>query len=34
MILISHRGNTNGKNPQKENTVSYIQQALKKRISL
>jgi hypothetical protein len=30
MILISHRGNTNGKNPQKENTVSYIEQALKK----
>ena len=30
MILISHRGNTNGKNPEKENTVSYIQQALKK----
>ena len=30
MILISHRGNTNGRNPEKENTVEYIEQALKK----
>ena len=30
MILISHRGNTNGRNPEKENTIEYIEQALKK----
>ena len=28
MILISHRGNINGKIPEKENTQEYIQQAL------
>jgi hypothetical protein len=28
MILISHRGNINGKNPEKENHPSYIQEAL------
>jgi len=28
MILISHRGNINGRNPERENTVSYIQEAL------
>lgn len=27
MILISHRGNTNGKNSSKENNQDYIQQA-------
>ena len=30
MILIAHRGNTNGKQPDKENTVAYIQEALNK----
>ena len=30
MILIAHRGNTNGKNPDRENTVEYIEEALKK----
>jgi glycerophosphoryl diester phosphodiesterase len=29
MILIAHRGNTNGVNPEKENTVAYIKDALK-----
>ena len=29
-ILISHRGNTDGKQPEKENTVAYIEQALQK----
>ena len=29
MILISHRGNTNGPNPKKENTIQYIEQTLK-----
>jgi hypothetical protein len=28
MILISHRGNINGKNPEKENTMDYIFDAL------
>lgn len=28
-ILISHRGNITGKNPQKENTPEYIEAALK-----
>jgi hypothetical protein len=28
MILISHRGNLNGRNPDRENTISYIQAAL------
>jgi hypothetical protein len=28
MILISHRGNLNGKNPKMENRPSYIKQAL------
>jgi hypothetical protein len=30
MILISHRGNTDGKNIEKENTPSYINSALDK----
>ena len=30
MILISHRGNLFGKNPNKENTVDYINKALEK----
>ena len=30
MILIAHRGNINGPNPERENTVSYIQEALDK----
>ena len=34
MILISHRGNTNGRNPEKENTIEYIEQALKKGLIL
>ena len=29
-ILISHRGNVNGKQPDKENTVAYIEDALEK----
>jgi len=29
MILIAHRGNTNGVNPEKENTVAYIEEALR-----
>ena len=29
MILIAHRGNTNGVNPEKENTVAYIKDAIK-----
>tara|TARA_R110000803_G_scaffold161499_1_gene225184 strand:+ start:867 stop:1310 length:444 start_codon:yes stop_codon:yes gene_type:complete len=28
MILIAHRGNTNGPNPERENTVAYIKEAL------
>ena len=28
MILISHRGNINGKIPSKENTLEYIQSAI------
>ena len=28
MILISHRGNLNGPNPQRENSIQYIQEAL------
>jgi len=30
MILIAHRGNTSGKNEKRENTISYIEEALKK----
>lgn len=30
MILIAHRGNTNGPKPEKENSPEYIQQALDK----
>jgi len=30
MILIAHRGNTNGPIPERENTVSYIKEALDK----
>ena len=30
MILISHRGNIDGKNSEKENTVAYITEALDK----
>jgi hypothetical protein len=29
MILISHRGNINGKNPERENSPDYILEALK-----
>lgn len=29
MILISHRGNIDGPNPEKENTIAYIEAALK-----
>ena len=29
MILIAHRGNINGRNPERENTISYIEEALK-----
>tara|TARA_Y100000992_G_scaffold235134_1_gene165954 strand:+ start:183 stop:617 length:435 start_codon:yes stop_codon:yes gene_type:complete len=28
MILIAHRGNVNGLNPERENTVAYIEEAL------
>lgn len=28
MILISHRGNISGRNPERENTISYIQEAI------
>ena len=28
MILISHRGNLNGPNPQRENSIQYFQEAL------
>lgn len=28
MILIAHKGNTNGPNPERENTWSYIEEAL------
>ena len=30
MILIAHRGNLIGSNPEKENSISYIQEALDK----
>ena len=30
MILIAHRGNVNGKNPERENTIEYIEEAIKK----
>ena len=30
MILISHRGNLHGKQPERENTVQYINEALDK----
>lgn len=30
MILISHRGNLDGKNPDRENDISYILEALQK----
>lgn len=30
MILISHRGNTSGKNKDRENTTQYIQEAIDK----
>ena len=30
MILISHRGNVNGKLPNRENTISYIKEAIAK----
>lgn len=30
MLLIAHRGNINGKNPEKENTVDYLQEAINK----
>jgi|TARA_B110001454_G_scaffold212180_1_gene228674 hypothetical protein len=30
MILIAHRGNTAGINPERENTVAYINEALEK----
>ena len=30
MILIAHIGNTNGPNPEKENTIDYINQALRR----
>ena len=30
MILIAHRGNTNGLNPERENTIDYINEALRK----
>ena len=29
MILIAHRGNTNGLNPERENTIDYINEALR-----
>tara|TARA_R110000824_G_scaffold300957_1_gene488995 strand:+ start:2072 stop:2527 length:456 start_codon:yes stop_codon:yes gene_type:complete len=29
MILISHRGNLNGREPEKENTPEYVEEALK-----
>ena len=29
-LLISHRGNTNGINREKENSIEYIQEALNK----
>lgn len=28
MLLISHRGNISGRNPEKENTIPYIQEAI------
>lgn len=28
MLLISHRGNISGRNPRRENTISYIQEAV------
>ena len=30
MILISHRGNISGRNPERENTVDYISEAIQK----
>ena len=30
MIFIAHRGNINGRQPERENTVAYIEEALKK----
>ena len=30
MILIAHRGNTNGKLPDRENTNDYIKEAISK----
>lgn len=30
MVLISHRGNTEGRNPERENRIDYIQEALAK----
>lgn len=30
MILIAHRGNINGPNPNRENTISYIEEAISK----
>ena len=30
MILISHRGNINGRVPERENTIDYIQEAIEK----
>lgn len=30
MIFVSHRGNTNGPKPERENTIDYIQEALDK----
>jgi len=28
MIIVSHRGNLSGKNPQRENSVSYVEEAI------
>ncbi len=28
MLLISHRGNVSGRNPERENSISYIQEAI------
>lgn len=28
MLLISHRGNISGRNPRRENTISYVQEAI------
>ena len=32
MILISHRGNINGPNPEMENNPEYIQKAIRLRL--